>query len=153
MHEIKQDIEAILGVERMRRIAALARLRRAWPRIVGPMLASGSEPLALHEQEDGSFHMVVAVNHSILAQQVVFLREEIRRACLRECRIERIARIFTRMQAGAGLSVNSPIAPPSRRVPLQRKKQWLRQLRAVRDRHLRKAMFDAWLAWEQTREE
>ncbi len=153
MRPVNEDLAAILGAERMQMLADMARLRRHWPHMVGNMLAASTEPAEIQSQADGSRHLVVAVSHSVMAQQIAFLRDEIRQACARQCQITRIARIFTRIQAHAGMRDVLSVQPSPRPVSLSEKKAIARDIQPVRQRQLRRAMFQARLAqlmWENT---
>lgn len=145
MHRINTDVSKLLGEDRMQRIAMLTRLRRAWADMIGPMLAAATEPIEVRPQPDGSVHLIIAVNHSIMAQQIMFLRDDIRAACLQQCQIERIAKIFTRVQAVAGIVDEHP-KRTARAVSFSKKKQLASALTNVKDSTLRRAMFQARLA-------
>ncbi len=146
MHKVNDDVEELLGKDRMQRLAHVARLHRAWADMLGPMLAAATEPAEVRLQQDGSVHLIIAVNHPMIAQQVMFLRDEIRGACLRHCRLDRIAKIFTRIKPYAGVI---PITPPTRTpkpVSLSQKKTLVADLADIHDKALRCAMFQARVA-------
>ena len=146
MHKINEDVAQLLGEERMQRLAYLARLHRAWADMLGPMLAAATEPAEVRVQPDGSMHLIIAVNHPMIAQQIVFLRDEIRRACMQHCRLDRIAKIFTRIKPYAGvLPVEGPARQPAH-VSLSQKKKLAADLHTIDDHALRLAMFQARVA-------
>ncbi|PCI42673.1 MAG: hypothetical protein COB41_09140 [Proteobacteria bacterium] len=143
--DIHHNLAEILGVERLDQLVGLSRLRRLWPHIVGPMMAQRTEPIELKPSADGSSSLIIAVSHSTMAQQIIFLRDDIRKSCFEQARIGRIAKIFTRVQAVAGIQTtkNMPEAKP---IPLQQKKQLASELQSIKNRPLRHAMFEARLA-------
>lgn len=136
---LQAGLAAVLGEEKLRRLADIGRIRRDWPRLVGPMLAQHSEPVSI---EKGC--LLVAVDHPAMAQQFRFLQQEIREACFRRCRIRSIGKLHTRIQSGAGMhrSGTSDNRPP-RRLSLREKREIAVELRAVRNKALRRSMFYA----------
>lgn len=143
--DIHHNLADILGAERLDKLVGLSRLRRLWPHIVGPMLAQRTEPVELKPHADGSSTLIIAVSHSTMAQQIIFLRDDIRKSCFEQARMGRIAKIFTRVQAVAGIQPEkSP--PEARPVSLQQKKQLASELQSIKNRQLRHAMFEARLA-------
>ena len=88
----------------MQLLANLAKLRRAWPSIVGPMMAARTEPVLLEPLPDGGSRLLVGVDHAIMAQQIRFLHQEIRQACYTHCRVKELAQIRTRVIPGAGVA-------------------------------------------------
>ncbi|MDQ6954942.1 MAG: DUF721 domain-containing protein [Mariprofundaceae bacterium] len=143
--DIHHNLADILGSERLDQLVGLSRLRRLWPDIVGPMLAQRTEPIEFKPSNDGSSTLVIAVNHSTMAQQIIFLRDDIRKSCFEKARMGRIAKIFTRVQAVAGIRPEK-IKPEAMPVSLQKKKQLASELQNIKNRQLRHAMFEARLA-------
>lgn len=143
--DIHHNLSEILGKERLDQLVGLSRLRRLWPDVVGPMLAQRTEPIELKPSSDGSSTLVIAVSHSTMAQQIIFLRDDIRKSCFEQARIGRIAKIFTRVQAVAGIQPDKS-KPEAKPVNLQQKKQLASELQSIKDRPLRHAMFEARLA-------
>ncbi|MDX8402210.1 MAG: DciA family protein [Mariprofundaceae bacterium] len=135
----------ILDGNQLQRMAALAALRRAWPGIVGPMMAAHSEPENLEPRDDGGICLWIAVDHPMFAQQIRLLRDDIRRACFRASSLERLTHIRSRVRHGAGMPP-APPAPKPRPVPLEVRKTLARELACVKDRRLRRAMFRARVA-------
>jgi len=131
----------VLGEEKLEKLAGVARLRRAWPLIVGPVLAQHTEPISIESDT-----LLTAVDHPAMAQQIRFLQQEIRDVCFRKCRVTGIRRIRTRMQPGAGINITGQPAIPVRSIGLGEKKNAVTTLRHVADKTLRRAMFDAYLA-------
>jgi len=143
--DIHQNLAEILGVERLDQLVGLSRLRRLWPHIVGPMLAQRTEPIELKPSSDGSSTLIIAVGHSTMAQQIIFLRDDIRKSCFEQARMGRIAKIFTRVQTAAGIQPDKTM-PEAKPVSLQQKKQLASELQSIKNRQLRHAMFEARLA-------
>jgi len=138
---LQTGLSDVLGEEKLEKLAGVARLRRAWPTIVGPVLAQHTEPINIESDT-----LLTAVDHPAMAQQIRFLQQEIRDACFRKCRVSSIKRIRTRMQSGAGINTTGQPAIPVRSIGLGEKKNAVRTLRHVADKTLRRAMFDAYLA-------
>ncbi|MDX8398277.1 MAG: DUF721 domain-containing protein [Mariprofundaceae bacterium] len=143
--DIQQSLSSILGNERLQQVVGLTRLRRLWPHIVGAMMAQRSEPVELKMDQNGSMTLIIAVNHSTIAQQIIFLRDAIRSACFEQAKLGRIAKIFTRVQviSAPNNAQNSAVPKP---VALNIKKQLASELKNIKNRTLRHAMFDARLA-------
>ncbi len=145
LHGISGDLAHILGTQRLQELSGLARLRRLWGKVVGEMMASRTEPLFLKPGEGGSHILVIAVTHSTMAQEIVFLRDHIRRACFEHAGIGRISKIYTEVRVDAGFKeVVQPVATQS--ISWQQKKQLARELKGINDGTLRRAMFKARLA-------
>lgn len=141
---IQKNFSDILGETHFEELAALARLRQGWPHIVGPMLAQRTEPAHLEFTEKGKI-LWVAVYHSTLAQQIVFLRDDIRKACSRETGLHGIINIRTRVNAKAGVplpKVRKPLPPLS----LGQCKAVAKTLQSIKDKSLRRVMFQARIA-------
>ncbi len=129
----------------MQKLIGIARLRRAWPDIVGAMMASRTEPIQIEPLSDGGSCLWVAVDHSILAQQIRFLRDDIRKACFRQAGISDLHHIRSRIQPDAGIKPGAP-PPQANPVSWHQKRELARELASMKDRALRKAMFQARLA-------
>ncbi len=142
---IYPDLANILGKQRLHELSGLARLRRLWAKVVGDMLASRTDPLFLKPGGDGSHILVIAVTHSTMAQEIVFLRDHIRRACFEHAGIGRIAKIYTEVHTHAGLK-EEVAAVTMHPISWQQKKQLAKELANIKDGTLRRAMFKARLA-------
>ena len=122
----------------------ISKLRRLWPDIVGPMLAERSEPISI--EKDGDVNcLFIAVDHPIMSTQIRFLRDDIRKACFKRCRIESLGKVRTRVLPEAGIKNEKKITVPSK-VTLFEKKRVASELKSIKDRNLRHAMFDARVA-------
>jgi len=138
---LHESLAEVLGAERLARLAETARLSRAWPDMVGPMLAARTRPVAIEGDT-----LLIAVDHPAMAQQIRFLHDEIRAACFRQCRIRRVRRIRTRLEPGAGLARPAERAAPPSPPSLNARKRAARMVRPVADKPLRHAMYRAILA-------
>jgi hypothetical protein len=137
-------IAEILGHDRFIELSMISKLRRLWPEIVGPMMAARTEPVSI--EKDGDINcLFIAVDHPIMSTQIRFLRDDIRKACFKRCRIESLGKVRTRVQPDAGIKVTKKIRKPSK-VSLLEKKQVASELESIKDRKLRHAMFDARVA-------
>ena len=145
LHSLQAEIAGVLGEDRLSELIGIARLRRAWADIVGPMMAGRTEPIRIEHKTDGGNCLWVVVDHPIMAQQIRFLQHDIRQACFRHCRITSLSHIRTRIQAGAGIALPHKKAKP-KPVELSRKKQIVRELQGIGERPLRLAIFQARVA-------
>ena len=145
LKDMHRDLSSILGAQRLQQLSGLTRLRRLWPDIVGSMLAARTEPIELKPGEGDSYVLVIAVTHSTIAQEVHFLRDDIRRACFEKARMGRISKMYTQVQVGAGFRQERQIMP-TRSISLTQKKQLARELQTIKDIALRRAMFYAHVA-------
>jgi len=143
--DMHQSLSDILGVERLDQLVGLSRLRKRWKAIVGPMLGQRTEPYDLKRQADGSYHLVIAVTHSTMAQGIQLLRDDIRKACFEQAHISRIAKIFTHVQNVAGIN-DEKVKIIAKPVTLEQKKLLASGLQNIKNNDLRHAMFDARLA-------
>jgi len=140
LKSIENGLAEVLGAEKLSRLADISRLQRRWPEIVGPMLSTCTRPITI---ETGC--LLIAVNHSTVAQQIRFLQQEIRDACFHKCRVKGISRLRTRMQSD--IAVQNPLQKASpAKVSLSRKKRIATELRDVEDRALKRAIFHARVA-------
>lgn len=140
----QNGIAEILGHDRFVELSVISKLRRAWPDIVGPMMAARTEPVSI--EKDGDVNcLFIAVDHPIMSQQIRFLRDDIRKACFKRCRIESLGKVRTRVQPEAGIKNETKIIRPSK-ISLGEKKRVATELQSVKDRSLRHAMFDARVA-------
>ncbi len=145
---LEHDLAGVLGPDNLAPLMAMARLRKAWPEIVGPMMAARTEPVRIEDYADahGSGRRLwVAVDHSIMAQQVRMLRGDILRASRTRARIDGLTQIRTQMLAGAGIrsDTSGPHAAP---VPLRLRKAIARSLRHMDNDRLRRAIYEARVA-------
>ena len=140
----QNGIAEILGHDRFIELATISKLRKLWPDIVGPMMAARTEPVSIEKDDDVNC-LFIAVDHPIMSQQIRFLRDDIRKACFKRCRIENLAKVRTRVQAEAGIKPQKRKAPPSP-VSMTDKKRVARELQSIKDHELRLAMFDARVA-------
>lgn len=137
-------IAKILGEDRFVQLAMISKLRKAWTDIVGPMMAERTEPVSI--EKDGDVNcLFIAVDHPVMSQQIRFLRDDIRKACFKRCRIENLAKVRTRVQAGAGIKTKKSAGKTSH-VSLASKKRVASELKSIKDRGLRRAIFDARIA-------
>lgn len=124
----------------------MARLRRSWSNIVGPMMATRTEPANIEKLADSGICLWIAVDHPIMAQQIRFLRDDIRKACFRHAGITNLFHIRTKIQAGAGIRAALPRKAVAKKITLSRKKAVALELAGIRNRTLRKAAFKARVA-------
>ncbi len=143
--DLQHNLSEILGADAMQELIGLARLRRFWSDIVGSMMAGRTEPIQIEHLPDGGVCLWVAVDHSIMSQQIRFLRDDIRKACFKFAGIDNMHKIRTRMQPGAGIPPKAP-PPKPKAVSLQQKRGLAKELATIKDRNLRKAAFRARLA-------
>ena len=142
---IHANLANILGEESLDALISIARLRRAWPHIIGAMMSTRTEPLQLQPIENDGFCLWIGVDHSIMAQQIRFLRDDIRKACFKHAGLKNVHKISTRMMPGAGIQPAK--APPQRRkVRFHEMRVLALNVASIKDRALRKAMFQAQLA-------
>ena len=109
------------------------------------MLAQRTEPVELKPNPEGGNILIIAVTHSTMAQQIIFLREDIRKSCFEQARMGKIAKIFTRVQTVAGIQADKT-TPEPKPISLTLKKLLASELQSIESRELRHAMFDARLA-------
>lgn len=140
----QNGIAEILGQDRFIELSVISKLRRVWPEIVGPMMAARTEPVSI--EKDGDVNcLFIAVDHPIMSQQIRFLRDDIRKACFKRCRIESLGKVRTRVQASAGIKDQKTPKPPTK-VALFDKKRVASELKSIKDRGLKHAIFDARVA-------
>ena len=142
---LHHNLAEILGEESLDQLIGISRLRSAWPDIVGGMMASRTEPIQIEHLADGGLCLWIAVDHSIMAQQIRFLRDDIRKACFKHARISNLYKIRSRMQPGAGIKTGKKQIRPSP-VPFRSKRKLALEVGSIKDRTLRKAAFQARLA-------
>jgi hypothetical protein len=148
LSRLEHDLAQVLGEENLGPLLAIARLRQAWPEIVGPMMTARTEPVRIEEYADahGSGRRLwVAVDHPIMAQQIRMLRGDILHACRSRTRIGGLTQIRTQILAGAGIrdAATKPHAAP---VPLRLRKAIAQSLRHMDNDRLRRAIFEARVA-------
>lgn len=142
---LHHNLAEILGEESLDQLIGISRLRKAWPDIVGDMMASRTEPVQLEYLTDGGWCLWVAVDHSIMAQQIRFLRDDIRKACFKHAGISELYKIRSRMLPGAGIKGGKKTIKP-KSLPFCSKRKLALELASIKDRSLRKAAFQARLA-------
>ncbi len=142
LKSIENGLSEVLGAEKLSRLADITRLQRRWPEIVGPMLASSTQPITIE-----THCLLIAVNHSTVAQQIRFLQQEIRDACFRKCKVGGISRLRTRVQPDIAVATPKQKIRPAK-VPLHEKKKIVSELAEIEDRKLKRAIFDARVAQE-----
>jgi hypothetical protein len=138
------EMAEILGHDRFSELVAISQLRRIWPDIVGPMMAARTEPISI--EKDGDVNcLFIAVDHPIMSQQIRFLRDDIRKACFKRCQIKSLVKVRTRVQPGAGIQPKKKQIVKNR-LSLTDKKRVALELESIKDRTLKRAMFDARVA-------
>ncbi len=100
---INLNFNKVFSPERMQRLSAFGILHRNWAEIVGSMMAQRSEPIAIEPQQDGSLGLIIAVDHPVIAQHIRLLHEDIRKACFKQCKLQGLTKVWTRVQPGAGI--------------------------------------------------
>ena len=138
LKSLQNGLAEVLGEEQQKRLGDICRVRRDWAKIVGPVLAQHTEPLNI---ENGCLH--IAVDHPVMAQQIRFLQEKIRQACFKQSRVTGISNMRSRHQPGAGMPTKRASRIVSRHLSLSERKVIARELRPVRNKSLRFAIFEA----------
>ena len=134
----------LLGHDRFSELVAISQLRRIWADIVGPMMAVRTEPISI--ERDGDVNCLwIAVDHPIMSQQIRFLRDDIRKACFKRCRIESLGKVRTRVEPSAGIKPKKKSFIKNN-VSLSDKKRVALELESIKDHTLKRAMFDARVA-------
>lgn len=140
----QHGIAEILGQDRFIELAVISKLRRVWPDIVGPMMAARTEPVSI--EKDGDVNcLFIAVDHPIMSQQIRFLRDDIRKACFKRCQIKSLGKVRTRVQPDAGIKTGKTVKIISK-VGLFDKKRVASELKSIKDRDLKHAIFNARMA-------
>jgi len=142
---LHDNLADILGEDSLTQLIGIARLRRAWPHIVGAMMAARTEPVQLEQLADDGVCLWVAVDHSIMAQQIRFLRDDIRKACYKHAGLTDLYRIRSRVQPGAGIKSNQKPPRPTA-LSFHQKRRLAQDVTSIKDRTLRKAAFQARMA-------
>jgi len=142
---LHDNLADILGEDSLETLIGIARLRRAWPHIVGAMMAPRTEPVQLEQLADGGVCLWVAVDHSIMAQQIRFLRDDIRKACYKHAGMTDVHRIRSRLQPGAGIKAKQKPATPAA-LSWGQKRRLAKDVASIKDSALRKAAFQARMA-------
>jgi len=145
LNGLQSNLADILGPESFEQLIGIAQLRRAWPDIVGTMLAARSEPVQIEQLADGGHCLWVAVDHASIGQQIRFLRDDIRKACFRQTGVGNLHKIRSRMQPDAGIKPKARPAKP-KKVAFAKKRELALELACIKDRALRRAAFQARLA-------
>ncbi len=136
------NFSKLFDAEHMQRLTSIAVLRRYWHEIVGKMMAERSEPIAIEPQPDDSLGLIIAVDHSVIAQHIRLLHEDIRKACFRQCKLQGLSKVWTRVQAGAGIKEEKKTIKINK-VQCTDLRALAQSLQDVEDKALRKQMFQA----------
>lgn len=138
MQRLGNSLSAVLDPDTIKALSEIASLRRSWPDIVGPMLAERSEPLSIEQD-----CLIVAADHSVMAQELRLLQSQILRACAKRCGIQNVKRLRTRIQDGVGTP--PPLASARRPHPLSFSncKRIVRRMQGLDGHELRYAFFRA----------
>jgi len=139
MQRLGDSLNTVFDADMIQALSAVACLRRSWPEIVGPMLAERSEPLSIEQQ-----CLIVAADHSVMAQELRLLQSQILGACSKRCGIRDVTRLRTRVQDGVGTP--SPAAKRQRarrQLSIGECKGLVRSMRGLDDHELRHAFFRA----------
>jgi len=139
---LHDNLADILGEDSLSQLIGIARLRGAWPHIVGTMMAARTEPVQIEQLTDGGVCLWVAVDHSIMSQQIRFLRDDIRKACYKHAGVTKLHRIRSRVQPGAGIKTRQQPGKPAA-LSLTQKRRLALDVASIKDRTLRKAAFRA----------
>jgi len=142
---LHDNLAEILGEDSLQQLIGIARMRRAWPHIVGAMMSARTEPVQLEQLADGGVCLWVAVDHSIMAQQIRFLRDDIRKACYKHAGMSDLHRIRSRVQPGAGIKTKQKPATPTA-LSWGQKRRLAKDVASIKDSALRKAAFQARMA-------
>lgn len=141
LNRLGSELSGVLGADQLARLTDIARLRRSWTDILGPMLSLRSEPVSID-----SSCLWIAVDHPAMAQQIRFLQREIIEACFRKEGVRGVSRLRTRIRPEAGMGKSDPAEPVSRTVSWQQKKRIARELHGMDNRKLKRAIFQARIA-------
>ncbi len=142
---LHDSLAAVLGEDSLELLTSIAQLRRHWPDIVGTMMAARTEPVSIERLKDQGLCLLIGVDHPIMAQQIRFLRNDIRQACFRHARVANLQQIRTRIQPGAGIRSKHGVI---RKKPVHfgAKRAIAKELASIKDRRLKRAMFEARVA-------
>ncbi len=142
---LHDSLAAVLGEDSLELLTSIAQLRRHWPDIVGAMMAARTEPVSIERLKDQGLCLLIGVDHPIMAQQIRFLRNDIRQACFRHARVTNLQQIRTRIQPGAGIrSQQRKIRKKA--VRFAAKRAIAKELASIKDSRLKRAMFEARIA-------
>jgi len=139
---VHDNLADILGEESLQQLIGIARLKRAWPNIVGAMMATRTEPIQIEHLKGDALCLWIAVDHSIMGQQIRFLRNDIRKACYKHAHITNLHHIRSRLQPGAGIKPKPTAAKPAP-LSLTQKRALALDVASIKDRTLRQAAFHA----------
>lgn len=145
LKDVQSQFSDILGESHYRSLSLLARAYRNWASIVGSMLAEHSEPVFIEFAGDGSYKLIIAVNHPSMAYQVRCLHDQILTAC-QGAGMKRLTGVATRVQAKAGMAPKTVQRKKLQALPLSTRKKLARQLPATDNHQLRLAIFKAHVA-------
>jgi hypothetical protein len=106
------------------------------------MMAERSEPIAIEPQSDDSLGLIIAVDHSVIAQQIRLLHEDIRKACFKRCKLQGLSKVWTHVQAGAGIKEEKKERNINQ-VHCADLRALAQSIQDVEDKALRRQMFQA----------
>ncbi|MDQ7003791.1 MAG: DciA family protein [Ghiorsea sp.] len=137
------SMNKIIDSERMQRLTSIAVLRRHWHDIVGSMMAERCEPIAIEPQVDGSLGLIIAVNHSVIADMIrLEFHENIRKACFTRCKLQGLRKVWTRVQANAGIREEKKV-PIINAIHCHDLRLLAQSIQGVKDKPLRRGIFRA----------
>ncbi len=106
-------------------------------------MAERCEPTAIEPQPDGSLALMIAVNHSVIADMIrLEFHEHIRKACFRQCKLQGLSKVWTHVKAGAGIKQEKKTIKINK-VQCADLRGLAQSLQVVEDKALRKQMFQA----------
>ncbi|MFQ5345550.1 MAG: DciA family protein [Mariprofundus sp.] len=140
LKRVETGLSNILGKKNFKILAGANHLRRTWSDIVGPMLATHTEPVSIEHQL-----LVVDVDHPAMAQQVRFLEKEILLACSKR-KIRGLKRIRTRFRSNAGAFEKTLSPLEKKTVAMGEKKRIARLVKGIRNPELKRAIYSANIA-------
>ncbi len=140
LKRVETGLSNILGKKNFKVLAGANHLRRTWSDIVGPMLASHTEPVSIEHQL-----LMVDVDHPAMAQQVRFLEKEILLACSKR-NIRGLKRIRTRFRSSAGTPEKMHLSLEQKPVAMGEKKRIARLVKDIRNPELKRAVYSANIA-------
>jgi len=142
LNPLKLNLSKVFNPEHMQRLSSIALLRRHWHDIVGNMMAERCEPIAIEPQSDGSLGLLIAANHPVIASHIRLLHEEIRKACFKRCKLQGLRKVWTRIQADAGIREEKKVRIRND-IHCQDLRLLAQSLQDVKDKPLRRLMFQA----------
>jgi len=142
LKSLNLNFSKLFNAEYMQRLTSIAILRRHWVDIVGAMMAQRSEPIAIEPQQDGSLGLLIAVDHSVIAQHIRLLHEDIRKVCYQRCKLKGLSKVWTKVKAGAGIRQEKKVVKINE-ITCDDLRRLAQSLQDVEDKPLRKLMFQA----------